>query len=457
MLPTLRSYGTMKHIVEHLLPKGKTGIFLMVDDLAQAGGNGTTGPEQSIVEAIEHLLDIMSETEFGVLMTTTHVGPIMDAVANSRRNVNWVTLRPLTPDEAIPLLASEDHQKGMTQCLAMLTGGHLPTLANTFNTKANWINIPLSSITLEHIQQWANLWEEYHPSQDLVMAALKGQVCILENQIGDWKLSEWIKLGVCHQPIRGARHDYVPTLPLLCLYHNMNHLGMRQLTDLLTHCVPPHASQRKVGEATPHRILERFHIYWENLRRSLLSNEITLPEFYGLEFAVDGSGHSLHFSLYLRGLHLVPKLGVNELTTSLSSFLEEVDPREAWFYLCGTDTNHPIHAFYFEILPGNQLLFVGINNHDTEGWHEKVDTLKSILFPNKTTERCYEVSSEKYTLLEKNVVVVFASLQSVPTNPDEWPPNVIVLVRERLEKLYSPTLMPIIKLWLSHPEDFNDC
>lgn len=92
-------------------------------------------------------------------------------------------------------------------------------------------------------------------------------------------------------------------------------------------------------------------------------------------------------------------------------------------------------------------LHTTLSNEDVE---DKMNGLMEVLFPHGSTERVFGKHEEdKYTLLKQHVMLVLTTLQSNPQDKANWPANVIVLGRPQLERLYTPTLMPLPDLWLS--------
>ena len=430
-----------------------------MDELKKADGMYGVGPNaQNIIRDVGILLDAFRETQFGALVSTLDVEPVM----MGKRRVDWVPLRFPTPDEVVTLFPTVNKsEKDLVRCFATLAGGHFRTLEYGWkiwddqlncigsSIQPGWRHLKVDKITLDQLKQWGGLWQEDSPSQDVVTKALLGKSYDLMTKIGDRTFSGWIESGVCMQSIHNTNREYVPTLRMLQLYNGLSR--HKQLKSLLEDCVPGERFKKK-----PFRKFERFHIYWEHLRRSLLEETehkvTTFTQYYGLE----PTDHTLDPDLD-RLFCLTSKTMVHHLTSPFQPFIEKASVKLLLRGLfLGKGKNDPMDSFYLEELPGRQLLFVGIKCIYTkdsgnttmtkQDMDDDVEGLMEFLFPNNASERRFGGGDEEYILLKEHVVMVFASFQRDVPEQSDRPPNVIVLNRHRLETLYSPTLMPLIDL-----------
>lgn len=464
-------------INQWLLPHGKTGVFLMVDNLSVGEGDHVG----CIAQQIGCAMDGLSVTEFNALVTLEPDGHIH---MSSDCPIVRVPLRLATPEESLELFPIENKaQEIITKYFVMLAGGNFETLVRGRRSWREWFRFSISSLTMGTILDWAHSGNDVAPSVELLEAAMLGECYGPKDLISLRTLGQWKEMGVCAHSSQSDDALEIPTIKLLTLYSQcLQETSIPELAALLNVSVPELPME---PEDTLYRQLEIFHIHWENLRRSLLKRKNTrrslmrIPKsrtsslislrtartvftrHYGLEL----DEHTLQ--LGLPRISLLPKLGVKTLTTSLADFfagLTELGELLDYLHLGQFHNNDSVDACYLEVGPNKQLVFVGVDNkfsrlHSASkikaaDIQRKVDNLVDMLFPNGITERVFTSGKDKYTLSKKNVVVVFASFQHLPKKYSKkmkklkWPRNVIMLGRKRLKKLYTPTFttsIPVIR------------
>ena len=217
MISKLNIIDTVKYILRNLLPKGKTGVFVMVDELKGAEGpKGKRRLTRSVLRDLGLGLDKFTEAEFGAMVTTLDAFPVKEDSTYSDRTIIWVPLRSPEPEETIELFPfNDDSEEDMALYISTLSNGHFRTLEEIFPRWNTWRLLSVSTITLTTLRLWANCGRLPVPPQEVVEKALLGNSCGLQNLIGPTTtFARWIEKGVC---IQSTKHPSIPTLRFLSL------------------------------------------------------------------------------------------------------------------------------------------------------------------------------------------------------------------------------------------------
>lgn len=323
-----------------------------------------------------------------------------------------------------------------------------------------WLQVFTLSRILEFGQYGANQIQK--PSVGLLTAALLGKECRMDEEVGGLTFQRWNELGVCYQP-ELVGNNHTTTIPNISLMVLGQFFGSFEETSYTEGQMPylRELLRRGFADSVDGEDLDgwfkRFHIYWENLRRSLLNDEQTFSDFYRLE----DHQHTLNPSLGGLRLHFAPKtLGVKALQTSLETFVNKEHSRDEWFsYMYVCKEGDPVDSFYVEVVGDRQLLFVGEiakyregddpNKVSCEYIIEKQELLMKTLFGGGKS-RSWMVEGVEYTLTCDHVVLVMASFQQLPTKEALKEAakhveafQVVLLDEDQLTQLYTPTLMTL--------------
>jgi hypothetical protein len=444
-------FRTFVDILSHLIPKihlataiecimvhSNKGVLLLVDEVMKSGAAG------KVVSIIGGCLDELT-TKFNAVMTTLDTLAFQKEETDSGRKIKWVKLKPAKLSSAMSLFEDSAKSPILAQCIADCNG-HFRSLETLYLL---WIEVKAQPLTYPAlIKRLRESMERKYGdilTIDLIKPALRGKEVSPSSMPDGLKTyQEYLSSGIYLNSVEGGS-KFVPRLsPLLLMIFAERNTGPDADTNTPTYkCARVILSMLELEPNFGWQQYEKFHAHWEVLYRNLFSGEnCTLSSFYGLE------GEKL--------LANDPVITLSSKSTDLCELPNHFPPKDSTDVL-PSDLECQVVVPYLDN-PGFDLVYSEKRQGDAQPIVVCVECRFSI--PNATTvlslgevETKHQLVYERFSvsLGEKSLcglklgkediyLVVCAFRKTFVVTAEKLPSNTIVLGREQLKRLYTPSL-----------------
>jgi hypothetical protein len=284
------SLGKALDCVRTALPG--TGIFLGIDELIKAAGPPSPLLDRVGIVLAAVGLALNQSEKFNAIVTTLDQGPVLQMLSSSGRLIKWVRLRrptfvevlQLFPGELAPLL-----QRCISDC-----NGHFRSLEALYCTWKLFETYPRAAAYDDLMDAVFREfpYPSYKLTPDLVYAALKGAVVNLDTKIGAATFRQHIVDGLFLNALSADESAAVPLLSPLILRRWAH---TRLATD--EGSIPIVAKRILcMMVLTPNftwQQYEMFHAHWEVMRRAIFQDgeTVSLLSFYTPATFIDLDKH----------------------------------------------------------------------------------------------------------------------------------------------------------------------
>ena len=493
--------------VQSILYHSKKRVFLCVDETMKILSSTDTNRKQvKINEFLNHLYNpyqgLANDNEelikFNFILTTLDAVYVQDSRIYLGRDINWVPLRRLNISESAELFSEIIRNLNLDKrrlyvikkCIADCNG-HPRTLENFYqvfnsNKEAKKIHNYGSLITIltNHIGEWY-----MHISFPVVKAALLGETVRLSHIINtngeQLSISALISSGVYINSLteKSEAQFVIPTLSPVSLHYfclnNKDDGDAPTATDILQNLLTTESSfYEEVMDGKP---FEKFHANWELLYRVLRENgkKISLHEIYGLS---DKGKKEIEIQLQRKEIvycHEEIEFPPNGeiYNSSKQPFENLID----YLFVPKKSNNSGFDMVIFE-RKADESGYIAINIECRFTYRDRQTTLKSneILDKYENMRRKYQMhvrylrnsetdawengsfydksSVGKLKMTENDIYLVFVVWRDIGKLSREVlnNKNIIIVERENLKKIYTPSLVSRPQFYSQIYEQIND-
>lgn len=420
---------------------GGKPILLGLDEIVSAFGKQNVGDKVSeIISEVGKALNMFGWDEFNAVVTTLDIVVVNVEKTQSSRPIEWVMLSRLTTNQAMGLFCEELQEDNhiLLKLLIIACAGHGRSLEQLKFCWGKHQNLR-SSLNLV---QFLSLLRAQLSGFNMLSLTTSLVVCALANSkisldgrpenTYDKTIREYIRDGYFINNLSGTESEVVPIIsPLALLYFaqgdHSSSLG-KKLAALLY----------KMLLINPGywQDFEIFHAHWEAVARMVRPTGLASVSYWYTE-KEEGPLNALAINVQLKSkgvvtIHQRAKAWPESLLTTT------VDLRDAVF-LFENNTNNPgfdIILFEDNIAVALECRF-SLPLSTTKLKHDDI-----IAKYDKTVELLQPHYADLNITRTVLVVVAYRELEQ---DIFPLPQNIFVLDKDALQKLYSPTLLPILE------------
>ncbi len=462
--PDLTVEIALNTIVKH---SGKGGVLLCIDELVKASPEGSTDQKEvkQLLTTVGTYLSSCPPEKFCAVISTLDVAPISQVKTASGRPIDWIPLPPLSREEADDLFSSllaqvEDKKRRLflRGCIAEC-GGHPRSLERLYSRMNN---VPGALLDYDAQALMAPVCEQLYQYYDnpkayeLIKVALRGELFPLTEEInynGRHPLSYYITLGYFSNQLESVTEErtVVPRIPpmvLRCFAHAPAVAKSEGDVRAVAECL------RKMFAQTANFTgysYETFHAWWEVLNRIVrkTQGDETLASLYDIESEDSEGLPQIHVNRKTKVQVLEGYFPPPNTTGMTAEALMDLVVMPEHKNNRGLDT-----AIFEKKSSGHGYISININTKHSQMGAKTYLTRASVESAKKKMDDAYAPHVEggahygkspvgQLGLAASDVYLVIPSWRKVSEKWDTIPERVIILRREQLKSLYSPSLYPI--------------
>lgn len=466
--------GALRVILDH---SGKGGVLLCIDELVKVSNDDAE--VRTLLSEVGGLLSENSAEQFCAIISTLDARPVVRVTTESGRPVDWIPLRPLKLGESRALFANllnkvedERRKEFLRSCIAEC-GGHPRTLQYLYQRLAL---DPVALTKMGHDDLVVDIVDRLFPyfgtaeAFELVRIALRGDLIPLNQNITVGELtkplSDYIRVGYFVNQLETTR-DRVEVIPrilpmvLYCFARALTRPGVpadHDARNVATCLVKMFAASASSHTSSSY---EAFHSWWEVLHRIVrFPSEGRVETLAGL-YRIQGWDNSPAILVRRKTLGVLltsnyfPPEDDQAIVTNTGASLTKDDLLRSVIVSLRHD-NPGIDIALFEEKPsGDGCISLGSNmKHTLEGTKNNLKPGRDINPAVKNTAKAYSahVKGGKYydkspigklKMDAQDVFIIIASWRNVAKNRSPVKGQLIILTREHLKRLYTPSLYPI--------------